>query len=858
VPPAEEARGPRAPWESAAPYVVAVLVVFLAGGLTFLLPPVAQGTPFLFFFAAVTLSAWYGGLGPAVLTIILSAVWSNYFMLPPLHSLKIGAPADLLRLSLFLAVAFFISALQARQQRATAAERVQREYWQTTLESIGDAVIVTDARGNVTTMNPVAQRLTGWSLEAAQGKALADVFVIVNEGTHQPVESPVAKVVRTGAAAGLANHTVLHTKDGREIPIDDSAAPIRDAAGRLRGIVLVFRDIGERRRAEAALQRSHARLSAIMEGAHDAIFIKDRRGRYELINTAGANWLGKTVEEVIGHTDEELFTPESVPAIAAYDQRVMTTGEPQVYEYTGTMAGVTRTYHSAKVPYRDQSGNIAGVIGIARDISERMHMEEASLRLAAIVESTDDAIVSKSLDGIVTSWNAAAERIFGYTAQEMIGQSILRLLPEERRDEENMILERLRRGERIEHFETVRRTKDGRLLDVSVTISPLRDARGVVIGASKIARDVSAQKRAEQALRESEERYRALFESIDEGFCIIEKVEGEAGAPLDFRYVEANPAFAAQSGVGGVVGKTIRQSFPGESEEWLLTYDAVLRTGEPIRSERWLVTQGRVLDLYAFRVEDKTQPRVAVIFKDVTAQKQAEDTSAHLLAAVQRSNEELQQFAYIVSHDLNEPLRTMRSFTQLLERRVKGKLDTSADECMAFVAGAAQRMQQMLNDLLAYTRAGQTPEFQAVDCEALLARVLGELRLQIAECGATITHDSLPNVSGDATRLGQVFQNLVGNALKFRGAAPPRVHVTARRDGGQWRFAVRDNGIGIDPTQAGRLFQVFQRLHARGEYEGTGIGLAICRKIVEQHGGRIWVDSRPGEGATFYFTISEK
>ncbi len=718
-------------WTSVVRYGVAVLAVCLAAGLTFLLPPIAQGTPFLFFFAAVMLSAWYGGLGPALLTILLAAAWSNYFLLPPLYSLQVAAPADMLRLGLFLLVAVLVSSLQARQQWAAAAERVQREYWQTTLASIGDAVIVTDVQGTVTAMNPVAQRLTGWNLAAAQGRVLADVFVLVNEETRQPMESPVAKVLRTGAVTGLANHTVLRTKQGPEIPIDDSAAPIHDATGRLQGIVVVFRDISERRQAEAA-----------------------------------------------------------------------------------------------------------------------------SLRLAAIVASSNDAVVSKSLDGIVISWNAAAERIFGYTAEEMIGQPILRLLPEDRQDEERMILERLRRGERVAPFETVRRTKDGRRLEMSVTISPLRDARGVIIGASKIARDITEQKRAEQALRESEEKYRTLFDAIDEGFCIIEKVEGEVGAPLDFRYLEANPAFEAQTGVGGVVGKTIQQAFPGEPEEWLLTYDTVLRTGEPIRSESGLVTQGRVLDLYSFRVEDKTHRRVAVIFKDITARKQMEDARTRLLAEVQRSNEELQQFAHIVSHDLHEPLRTIISFLQLLTRRLSGTLDAEAAEYLAFVEEGAQRLRHLLADLLAYTRAGgEGQEVAAVDGNVLVARVLTDLQLAIAESGATITQDPLPTVWGDATRLGRVMQNLIGNALKFRGPTPPQVHVSAQRDGKQWRFRVRDNGIGIDPAQAGRLFQVFRRLHTRQEYPGTGIGLAICKKIVEQHGGQIWVESEVGKGATFIFTL---
>jgi light-regulated signal transduction histidine kinase (bacteriophytochrome) len=198
------------------------------------------------------------------------------------------------------------------------------------------------------------------------------------------------------------------------------------------------------------------------------------------------------------------------------------------------------------------------------------------------------------------------------------------------------------------------------------------------------------------------------------------------------------------------------------------------------------------------------------------------------------------------------------SYVQLLAHRCQGKLDPDADEYIALAVDGAQRMQQMISDLFAYTRVGgQKAAFTAVDCEALLTRVLGDLQMAVADSGAVITHDPLPTIRGDATQLYQVWQNLIGNALKFRGAAGPRVHIAARRDGTGWEFSVRDNGIGIDPKHAERIFQVFQRTHTRTEYPGTGMGLAICKKIVERHGGRIWVESQPGAGSTFYFTISD-
>ena len=240
----------------------------------------------------------------------------------------------------------------------------------------------------------------------------------------------------------------------------------------------------------------------------------------------------------------------------------------------------------------------------------------------------------------------------------------------------------------------------------------------------------------------------------------------------------------------------------------------------------------------------------------ITSRKRAEEALAKQAEELARSNAELEQFAYVASHDLQEPLRMVSSFTQLLAKRYQGKLGADADEFIGFAVEGAARMQELIRNLLDYARLGRTDQpTHPVDCAEAVRAATANLKGLLESAGATVTCEGLPTVPGHLTQVTQLFQNLIGNAIKFRGAAPPLVRLWAQDDGDRWRLAVRDNGIGIDPKHAERIFVIFQRLHARSEYPGTGIGLAICKKIVERHGGRIWVESQPGQGATIWFTL---
>jgi light-regulated signal transduction histidine kinase (bacteriophytochrome) len=276
------------------------------------------------------------------------------------------------------------------------------------------------------------------------------------------------------------------------------------------------------------------------------------------------------------------------------------------------------------------------------------------------------------------------------------------------------------------------------------------------------------------------------------------------------------------------------------------------------------------VDISLWPLEREGGPFILAAVRDMTEHKrlqaqlagehrELEQTKHELeksVAELKRSNAELEQFAYVASHDLQEPLRMVASYTQLLAKRYKGQLDADADEFIGYAVDGATRMQRLIQDLLAYSRVTtQCHAFERVNCDEVLEEVLDNLRLAVEEGRAVVAHGSLPTVMVDGRQLGQLFQNLIGNAIKFRGQESPCVHISAERRNDEWLFSVRDNGIGIDPQYAERIFIIFQRLHDREEYPGTGIGLAMCKKIVERHGGRMWVESELGRGATFYFTL---
>jgi len=647
--------------------------------------------------------------------------------------------------------------------------------------------------------------------------------------------------------------------------------------------------------------------------------------------------------------------------------------------------------------------------------------ERAALLLSAIIDSSDDAIISKDLNGIVTSWNRSAERLFGYTAAEMVGQSITILIPIDRQDEEPKILSRLRRGERVDHFQTVRKRKDGSLLEISLTISPVRDIHGNIVGASKIARDITQQKRAEEALLASEARFRQLANAMPQMVWTAteagdldyvsdqatqyfdappESVLGagwlrwvhpddqelavnrwrrslDTGEPyeIEFRLLRASDSSwrwhlvraelsdagqiikwfgtctdieeqkrtqvslaeqARISALGADIGMALTQVSSLKeslhrctqaivthldaafSRIWTLSpkqdvlelqasaglYEHLdgahsrvpvgsfkigrialhrrahltnnVLSDPEVSDQDWAKREGMVAFAgYPLIVEDRligvlglfarhslgqdtvnALASVAATIAIAIERKRSEESLVTQAAELRRSNEDLEQFAHVASHDLRSPLNTILQFTEMMVRKQGVSLDAEMGPLLQIVRNSAERMGDLISALLIYSRLNDTSSTEVRPVSSLTAyeNAVANLSVAIAEAQARIERADLPDVLSNPAQLGQVFQNLISNALHYRGVVTPHIRVSAERQSGFWLFSVSDNGPGIAPQYHSMIFEPFKRLHG-ADRPGSGIGLAFCRKFIEREGGKIWVESEEGKGATFRFTL---
>jgi PAS domain S-box-containing protein len=456
-----------------------------------------------------------------------------------------------------------------------------------------------------------------------------------------------------------------------------------------------------------------------------------------------------------------------------------------------------------------------------------------------------DAVVVHAGGRILFANDASAKMFGADTPSVLIGRSIISFVsPEDRAT----VMEHSRAWAETSSIEPLKHKSlrlDGTVYDVETTGTPIdwMGTRAVLI----VTRDLTERRRAAAALAESENLYGRLVELLPDAVYIHD------GKSILFINPSGMEMFGASS-VDEIVGRSpLDFSHPSDKGKMAARASNVLQhkdSKESLRRRRLRVDGSEYLaDVSALHIVWNGAPAVLVVVRDVTAQVRASEE-------LRRSNAELEQFAYVASHDLQEPLRTVASYCQLLDKRYGPKLDTQAREYLGFAVDGAKRMQRLITDLLAFSRVGTRGKpFAPTDLNAVFADAIANLDRAIQDQAAQISCDALPTVNGDAVQLAQLFQNLIGNAIKFRGAAAPVVRVGMEGEGDARVFSVVDNGIWIDPQHRERIFQIFQRLHERDKYDGTGIGLAVCKKIVERHGGRIWVEDAPGGGCAFRFTL---
>lgn len=462
--------------------------------------------------------------------------------------------------------------------------------------------------------------------------------------------------------------------------------------------------------------------------------------------------------------------------------------------------------------------------------------------LQALLDICPDAMVLVDPSGTIVMANHQVEAVFGYAASDLVGQSVEMLIPERLRKSHHGNLPRFfanpsarRMGSGMSLFG---KRKDDTEFDADITLSPVETRHGPVVAAA--IRDLTATKQAQR-------RFERLLDSAPDATIVIDStgtiVRANARVKAIFGYL-------AHELIGEPVETLLPERFRERHVQHILRFftDPAARPMGSGMALFGLHRDGTEFDaeISLSPIETDESLLVAASVRDVTEKRE-----------LARSNSELEQFAYIASHDLQEPLRMVASYTELLRRRYEGHLDEKADKYIGYAVEGAKRMQGLIDDLLAYSRAGaQDRQMEEVDSSEAFDAALSNLAVALNRSAGRVTRTNLPTITADRAQLVQLFQNLLGNALKFaRPEIPPQIHVSARANKADWIFSVQDNGIGIEQEYSDRIFRMFQRLHLRADYEGNGIGLAIVQRIVRRHGGRLWVESKPGEGSTFYFAL---
>ncbi|WP_137289619.1 PAS domain S-box protein [Natronorubrum halophilum] len=612
----------------------------------------------------------------------------------------------------------------------------------------------------------------------------------------------------------------------------------------------------DRLRHERGLERRKSELetelSDILGRVSDAFYALDESWQFTHVNERAEDLLGYDREELLGENVWERFPGGTRSDLITQYHKAMRTQETLSWErYSGTleMWMEIQAYPSE-----------TGLSVYFRDITDRKRREQQLERYERIIETVEDGIYALDENDRFTTVNEAYAELTGYDRDELLGAHASLVV-----DDAVMGLARKVAADEsdVPTIDATLETKAGTRVPIEATVTKLptvHSARSSVATSSiesltldgegdtesyarvGVVRDVTDRKERQRRLEASEQRYRTLAENFPGGIVALFDDE--------LRYTAAGGQLMDELGMEreNVIGETIHDRYSDELLEKIEPHFRAALDGEERTFE--LNTHERELLVYTLPIRTPGERTTGmVVLRDVTA-------AAEYQRKLEESNERLEQFAYAASHDLQEPLRMVSSYLQLIERRYGDAFDEDGLEFLAFAVDGADRMSAMIEGLLAYSRVEtQGSDLESVGLDTVCDDVREDLRLRITEKEADITVESLPRVCGDPDQLRQVFQNLLSNAIEYSGDEPPRVHISAERDGAEWLVSVRDEGIGMDPDDAEHVFEVFQRLHSHEEHPGTGIGLALCHRIIERHGGDIWVDTEAGDGSTFRLTL---
>jgi PAS domain S-box-containing protein len=733
------------------------------------------------------------------------------------------------------------------------------------LDSIGDIVIITDPQLNITDANEAAVVALGY--DNREELAGMSATAMVAEKDRSRITVYMGKALAEEHGDGTLDCTLVD-RDGTEMVVEANVQALHDSAGEVAGLVITARDVTENRRRQAILLQAEEKMRTTIASIGDGVTMIDTFGNITDINEAGVSMLGYTSKEElsgrpfidsIGGRDQGSVAEEMAQAVS--EGRAMRT-----LEYTlVTVDGRELEVEASSAALYDSHGVLTGFVNVSRDVTQRMQMqeelEESSEKLRTVIETIGDMLFITDPDLNLVNVNEVAAHMLGFDDREQLnGMSILEAVAEIDRNRFAVDMGKALTSKFIKDIqEYTLVTRNGNQFDVEANTEILLDIAGMSAGLVITARDVTERKQMQDALRLSEEKLRTMFESMRDGIVLTDVtgtiIEVNEAAVRMHGYTDKS-AMIGRNGIELVAERdhervleaASKQSKGENPREISETHTLVRADGTEFESEssRSVLRDG----------DGKVVGFIAAE-RDVTERKRMQEKLQKALEELKRSNTELQDFAYVASHDLQEPLRMVSSYLTLLARRYKGKLEQDADEFIEYAVDGAERMQGLIEALLTYSRVntrGKPPE--PTECEEILKQALNNLLVAIEEKNAEVTHDPLPGIMADGIQMVQLFQNLIGNGIKFQAQGQrPHVHISAEDEGDEWLFSFRDNGIGIDPESSERIFIIFQRLQARGEYPGTGIGLSVCKRIVERHGGRIWVESEVGKGATFKFTL---